>query len=150
MNQSIHRKFIKKAIKLSNVSQKQGRFPAGALVVLNNDILAEEISSPYPDHRHADSKAIDNSFEKINGKLTDAVLYSSMIPCLMCISRAYWAGIRKIVYACSQLKVNLEYFETHRSIQAIVDNFDQEIELIHLSEFEKEALEIIKEWEENS
>jgi len=140
--------YLLKAIELSNKSQLEGRFPAGALVVQNGEILSTEISSPYPDHRHADSKAVDMAFETKSQRLDGAVLYSSMLPCLMCISRAYWAGIRKIVFACSQKAVNQDYFETSESVDKISSKFNQKIQLLHIKELENEALLIVKEWED--
>ena len=70
-----------------------------------------------------------------------------MMPCLMCISRAYWAGIRRIVFACGQEAVDKEYFETPQSVDKITSNFNQIIQLLHVSELENQALEIVKEWE---
>jgi len=82
------KEFIKLAIKQSKLSISQGRFPAGALIVSKNEIIASEMSDIYPGYQHAECKAIDNAFLKM-GKLTDATLYASMEPCLMCLARAY-------------------------------------------------------------
>ena len=140
-------KYIQQAIDLSKKSSDEGYFPAGSLVVSSGKILSTEISSPYPDHRHADSKAVDKAFEKYGDKLTNATLFSSMEPCLMCISRAYWAGIRRIVFACSQKAVSSEYFETGKSIDKIVSAFNEDMELVHLKDFQHEAVQVVKQWE---
>lgn len=79
--------------------------------------------------------------------LKGAVLYSSMEPCLMCFSASYWAGISKIVYACSREKVSKLHYEGSYNLAEIGKKFKRKIELSHLEEMEKEALEAIKEWE---
>ena len=140
-------KYIRQAIDLSKKSFDKGYFPAGSLVVQSGKILSTEISSPYPGHQHADSKAVDNAFENYGDKLVSATLYSSMEPCLMCISRAYWAGIRRIVFACSQTAVSREYFETGASIDKIVSAFNEDVELVHLKDFQSEAIQVVRKWE---
>ena len=66
--------YLKIAIDNSRKSSKEGRFPAGAIIVKDNKIIASEVSVPYPGLFHADSKAIVNAFNKI-GPLKDATLY---------------------------------------------------------------------------
>jgi tRNA(Arg) A34 adenosine deaminase TadA len=141
--------FIKEAIQNSQKSFEEGNFPAGALVMKDGKVLASEVSSPYPDHRHADSKAIDKAFEMTKSSLDGAILVSSMHPCLMCLSRAYWAGIRTVYFAIRQNKVSSDYYETPSNIDTIANQFNAKIELIHLESYENEALEIVHKWEVN-
>ncbi len=139
--------YLKMAIENSRKSLKEGRFPAGAVVVKNEKILASEVSVPYPGLFHADSKAITIAFNKI-GLLKDATLYIGLESCLMCIGVAYWSGIRRIVYAIPKSKVSGDYYETHQETKTLIDNFNEQIERIHLPELEAEALAVVKEWEQ--
>ena len=142
-------KYIKQAIENSRISMEDGRFPAGAVVVKDNEVIASEVSSPFPNLLHADSKAIYKAFDKY-GPLKGATLYIGLESCLMCTSMAYWAGIRRIVYAVPKSKISGDYYETHEDTSAIIEKFNEKIEKVHLAELEDEALKIVHEWEKRN
>ena len=142
------KKYLELAIANSRKSRKKGNFPAGAIVVKDGRILASEISSPYPGLFHADSKAVAKAFEE-NGRLKGATLYIGLESCLMCMGIAYWAGIRRIVYAVPKSKVSGDYYETHKDTRELFNTFNEKIELIHIKELEEEALSVIRSWEKN-
>ncbi|MFA4998703.1 MAG: deaminase [Candidatus Paceibacterota bacterium] len=139
-------KFLKLAIEQSELSAKQGRFPAGALIVLSDEVIASETSDSSPGYQHAECKATDKAFQKI-GKLTNATLYASMEPCLMCLTRAYWSGIRRIVYAIGRNNLNQQYYEGLQNNQKIVENLNEFIEYLQIPELENEALKVVRVWE---
>lgn len=135
--------FIKQVITKSKDSAEEGFFPAGAIVAKGEEILSEMVSAKFPDYKHAEYKAIDEAFEKIKAPLSECTLYASMEPCLMCLSKAYWAGIRKIVFTISKERLNVEYYEgDSENIK-----FNDDIELIHKVEYEEEALAVVRDWE---
>jgi tRNA(Arg) A34 adenosine deaminase TadA len=140
-------KYLKLAIENSRRSFKEGRFPAGGIVVKNGEILASEVSVPYPGLFHPDSNAITKAFNKI-GPLKGATLYIGLESCLMCIGVAYWSGIRRIVYAIPKSKVSGDYYETPEDTEKFIDTFNEQIERIHIAELENEALEIVRAWEQ--
>lgn len=139
--------YLKLAIDNSRKSFEEGNFPAGAVVVLNDEVVASQVSSPYPGLLHADSKAVQEAFGKL-GVIKDAVLYCSIQSCLMCTSVAYWGGIRKIVFAVRKERVNPDYYETGENTDAVIDSYHEKVERIYISELEEEALTIVREWEE--
>jgi len=141
------REFLKSAIRQSIQSVEEGHFPAGAIVVQNGEIIASGVSDMYPGYQHAECKAIDNAFLN-KGVLNGAALYASMEPCLMCLTRAYWSGIRKIVYAISKDTLNQSYYEGLESTSKVVKSFNETIEYIHISDIEVEALKVVRAWEE--
>lgn len=138
--------FLKMAIENSKKSSKESRFPAGAVVVKDNKIITSEVSVPYPGLFHADSKAIVNAFNKI-GPLKDATLYIGLESCLMCTGIAYWSGLRRMVYAVPKSKVSGDYYETYKDTTSLIDSFNDRIEKIQVTELEKEAIVVIREWE---
>ncbi len=138
--------YLKQAIENSRKSLAEGNFPAGAIVVLNDEVIASEVSSPYPGLFHADSKAATAAFNK-SGVLKGATLYIGLESCLMCTGVAYWSGIRRIVYAVPKSKVSGSYYETPEDTSMLVTKFNENIEVIHLPELEKEALKVVREWE---
>jgi len=140
-------KYLKIAIENSRRSFAEGRFPAGAVVVKDGEVLASEVSVPYPGLFHPDSNAITKAFNNI-GSLKGATLYIGLESCLMCIGVAYWSGLRRIVYAIPKSKVSGDYYETHDDTNKLINNFNEQIERIHISDLEDEALAVVKEWEE--
>lgn len=137
--------FLKLSIEQSKLSVKQGRFPAGAVVVWDGKIIASETSDAYPGYQHAECRAIDNAFQKV-GRLTNATLYASMEPCLMCLMRAYWSGIRRVVYVISRDKLNEQYYEGCNNLD-IINNLNEAMQYLHIPDLEADALEIVKNWE---
>lgn len=140
------KKYLKLAIENSKKSMREGNFPAGAVVVKGGKILSSEVSVPYPGLFHADSKAVSRAFKK-QGVLTGATLYIGLESCLMCMGVAYWAGIRRIVYAVPKSGVSGSYYETPEDTHELFNTFNEKIELVHIEELEKEALEVIRDWE---
>jgi len=138
--------YLKLAIENFKKSMAEGNFPAGAIVVKDGVVVSSTISSPYPGLFHADSKAITEAFYKI-GPLKGATLYIGMESCLMCTGVAYWSGIRRIVYAIPKLKVSGDYYETPEDTRSLIDKFNGNIEFVHFKELEREALEIVRQWE---
>ncbi|MCK4592164.1 nucleoside deaminase [Candidatus Parcubacteria bacterium] len=140
-------KYLKSAIKKSEESFLKGFFPVGAIIVKNGKIISSEISTVYPDYKHAELKAIDKAFSKLKNSLESCVLYSSLEPCLMCLTVAYWAGIRKIIFACDKQSVSLEYFESNKRNQEIIKTFQEEINFIQIKSLRDSSLEVIRKWE---
>lgn len=139
-------KYLRMAIANSQRSFEEDRFPAGAIVVKDDQVLASEVSVPYPGLFHADSNAITKAFNEV-GNLKGATLYIGLESCLMCIGVTYWSGLRRVVYAIPKSKVSGDYYETHASTQELIDGFNDQIERIHVPELEEEALQIVKAWE---
>lgn len=144
------KRYLKLTIENSKKSAEKALFPAGAVVVQNNKVVSSDISAVFPDFRHSESKVIDEAFEKIKKPLSDCTLYCSMEPCLMCLGRAYWAGIKRIVFACSKQAVSQYYFENCLKGQEIVENFHKCVEFVHYKDLEVEAWRVVKDWEQNS
>jgi tRNA(Arg) A34 adenosine deaminase TadA len=141
--------FAKQAIEMAKQGLDEGAFPAGAVIVRNGEIIAKNTSAKWPKIVfHAESKTIDEAINKLNIQLTDCVLYCSMEPCLMCLSRAYWAGIRKIFYAIQKKSVSYKTcYESDHDHHELVEKFNEKIDLIFVEELEPMALENVRKWE---
>lgn len=141
--------YLKLAINESQKSFKKGLFPAGAVIVSGGKILSSKPSDSFPGYNHAEYNAIDEAFNKSGSDLSNATLYASMEPCLMCLMKAYWAGIRRIVFAIGKESVNKKYYEgTHRN-KEIIESFNEEMEFLQIKSMETEALKIVEIWENN-
>lgn len=142
--------FIKNAVELSKESFEKGRFPAGAVLVKENKIIDTGISGLYPHiHIHAETKLIDEAMNKYNAQLEGFELFTSMEPCMMCLGKAYWAGIRKITYILAKEDVNQDLaYENKLTTQEITSKLNDGMTLIQDKTLFDEALAIYKKWEE--
>lgn len=145
--------YVKTAIKMAQQSYDEGSFPAGAVIVQNDKIITQTTSASFPKiNFHAESKAIDNAVNELNQQLSGCTLYASMEPCLMCLSRVYWAGIRRIVFAVKKESVPYEVcYESNHNHYDLIEKFNEKIELVHVEELQDDALASVNEWlKENS
>lgn len=140
--------FLKIAVKMSKESLEKGRFPAGAALVKNGELIETAISGLYPHiHMHAETQLIDEAMKKYNAQLTDFEIYTSMEPCMMCLGKAYWAGIRKITYVLSRRDVDItKAYESNLTTQQITASLNDNMKLIQDKELSQEAMEIYKGW----
>lgn len=99
----MHEAFMQEAIAISVESVQTGGGPFGALIVREGEVLARSSNSVTKDNdptAHAEINAIRQACQEIGHfELTGCELYSSCEPCPMCLSAAYWAGIKKIYFA---------------------------------------------------
>ena len=141
--------FLKKAVDLSKESLEQGKFPAGALLAKGKNIVATETSSAYPhQHLHAETKIIDKTMADINQQLSDYKLYTSLSPCLMCLGKIYWSGIKKVYFVLDRSNTNLELaYEGRYDFESLISNLNRKIEFIQDTTYFEYALKIYRKWE---
>lgn len=156
MNTEQDKKFIKGAISLARESVKKGGFPAGALVIKDGVVIAQGLSLGEVLHdptAHAETTAIREACKALKmTNLEGATLYESLQCCTMCFSVANWAGISRIVTGCrkTQEMVQKHYYEGVTNVQELNRLNNRKMELDYILDFEKESLDIIKEWEEKN
>ena len=142
--------YLRIAIARSRESMQQGKFPAAGLVMatyLGEPPIVSGISGDSADYRHGEVRAIEHAIEQVGRNLQGAVLYASMEPCLMCLATAYWAGIRKIVYAIRRSEVDNSYYEGSTTAAELNQAMHEPMVLIHISDLERTALDVVREWE---
>jgi len=154
MNKNIDLTFLKLAIKQAEKSIKQGGFPAGAIVVKDEQIISKGVSLSFKLNdptNHAETSSIRQACKKLETiNLSGVTLYASLRPCLMCFSVANWAGVSRIVYGCRKTDEMLSknYYAGKTDITHINKENNRKIELVFLPDFEEESLKLIKKWEE--
>lgn len=110
--------FMKKALQEAELGMEQGEVPVGAVIVVNNQIIARahNLTETLNDvTAHAEMQAITAAANYLGGKyLTDCTLYVTLEPCQMCAGALYWSQISRIVFAardeqrgCITLKTKL-------------------------------------------
>jgi len=97
--------FMKKALQEAEVAFDKGEIPVGAVIVIDNKIIARTHNLTEMLHdvtAHAEMQAITSAANFIGGKyLKGCTLYVTLEPCQMCAGALYWSQISKIVFgAC--------------------------------------------------
>lgn len=95
--------FMKRAIDLATENVRQGGGPFGAVIVKNNEIIAEGVNRVTMQHdptAHAEVQAIRKACQVLNTfDLTGCDIYSSCEPCPMCLGAIYWAHLDHLYFA---------------------------------------------------
>lgn len=96
------------ALTLAKHAEQQGEVPIGAVIVENDQIIGEGWNQPISSHdptAHAEIIAIRNACQHLeNYRLTNAALYVTLEPCLMCAGAIVHARIARVVYATKEPK----------------------------------------------
>ena|SRR3989344_4770040 len=144
-------KFLQQAIDASKESVQIGGFPVGAVIIRGGDVVAVGLSNGKQlkdPTNHAEIAVIREACQKLGTRdLKDVELYSSLEPCVMCLTACFWASIPNVVYACGKDKVSKQHYEGEHSLRDINAQFRRPIELVHITELEGQALQVITEWE---
>lgn len=149
----IDEQYLKLAVEQAKESVEQGGFPAGAVVVRNNEILTKGVSLGFKlkdPTSHAETSSVREACKQLQTTdLAGATLYASLQPCLMCFSVAVWAGISRIVYGCkkSNEMVGKNYYEGMTDINQVNKQNNRKMELVYIPDFEDEMLELVRDWE---
>ena len=100
--------FMTRALTLAHQAQEQGEVPVGAVLVLNNEIIAEGFNQPRYQHdptAHAEIMALRAGGIKLNNyRLVDTTLYVTLEPCAMCVGAMIHARIKRLVFAAADTK----------------------------------------------
>lgn len=94
------------AIEEAEVAFKEGEVPIGAVVVLGDEVVGrghnrtEKTGQPF---EHAEIRALWAATEAVGmHALEEAVLYSTIEPCVMCIGAVMLARIPRVVYGAKE------------------------------------------------
>ncbi len=100
--------FMQQALKEARNAFEDGEIPIGAVIVMNNRVIArgynqvERLKDPTA---HAEIIALTSAFSFLGAKyLPDATIYITVEPCLMCAGALYWSKISRIVWGAEDEK----------------------------------------------
>lgn len=103
-----HEYFMKRALAEAEIAFEKGEIPVGAVVVIDNKIIARSHNLTEVLHdvtAHAEMQAITAAANYLGGKyLKDCTLYVTLEPCQMCAGALYWSQISKIVFGATDEK----------------------------------------------
>ncbi|CAH0530028.1 nucleoside deaminase [Vibrio hippocampi] len=98
---------LRKTIAISEEVAAQGIHPFAAILAdKNGNVLMEQVNAYQPDHDmtgHAERVLMTRASKTWRPDfLSECTMYVSAEPCCMCAGSAYWAGLGRVVYACSE------------------------------------------------
>ncbi len=100
--------FMKQALKEALKALDSDEVPIGAIVVMNEKIIARgynQVETLNDSTAHAEIIALTAAFNFLGSKyLPEATLYVTIEPCTMCFGALYWSKIGKVVFGASDPK----------------------------------------------
>lgn len=100
--------YMVQALKEAQRAFSEGEVPVGAILVMNDRIIARgynQVEKLTDSTAHAEIIALTAAFNFLGSKyLPDAVLYVTIQPCLMCSGALYWCKIGRVVYGAEDEK----------------------------------------------
>lgn len=96
------RRWMRHALELAERGRAEGEVPVGAVVVLDGAVVGEGWNRPIAASdptAHAEIVAMRQASQRLhNYRLTNADLYVTLEPCLMCAGAMVHARIRRLVF----------------------------------------------------
>lgn len=100
--------FIRLALEDARLAFDEEEVPVGAVLVINNEIVVRAHNRrerTFDPTAHAETIALQEAARKIkNWRLTDATLYVTKEPCIMCAGVMINSRLGRLVYGCKDSK----------------------------------------------
>jgi len=100
--------WMQRALMLAQYAANAGEVPIGAVLIRNDEVLAEGHNSPISTQdptAHAEIVVLRKGAEIINNyRLLDTTLYVTLEPCMMCAGAMVHARIKRLVYGANDPK----------------------------------------------
>ena len=99
---------MREALVQAKKALKIGEVPIGAVVVLGDEIIGKGHNQPITKKdptAHAEIIALKEASNRLeNYRLNEAIIYTTLEPCLMCAGALVHARIKKIIFAAQDVK----------------------------------------------
>src|SRR5215468_10484517 len=94
--------FMQRALELAHAAEEKGEVPVGAVLVRDDEIIAEGANRPIASNdptAHAEIEVLRAGGQAIGSyRLTDTTLYVTLEPCAMCAAAIVHARVRRLVF----------------------------------------------------
>jgi len=104
----VHETFMRAALEQARRAFEAGEVPIGAVLVAGGEIVASGYNQPIgasDPTAHAEIVAVRAAARALgNYRLTEAALYVTLEPCLMCVGALVHARVREVIYGALEPK----------------------------------------------
>jgi tRNA(adenine34) deaminase len=104
-NSEEDQRWMAHALELARCAEREGEVPVGAVVVRDNDLIAEGWNRPIGRHdptAHAEIQALRAAAKKLqNYRLPGTTLYVTLEPCPMCAGALVHARVERVVFGAA-------------------------------------------------
>jgi len=108
INENDDQYFMQRAFEMAQQAEQHDEIPVGAVVVYQGNIIGEGFNQSVllnDPSAHAEMIAIRQAGKHVNNyRLLDCTLYVTLEPCPMCAGLLVHSRIKRLVYACPDLK----------------------------------------------
>ena len=98
--------WMEKALELAHKAEAAGEVPVGAVLVKDNQLIAEGWNKPissFDATSHAEIMAMRAAGKKLNNyRLIGTTMYVTLEPCSMCVGAMIHARVSKVVYGAAE------------------------------------------------
>ena len=126
-----HTYFMSEALKEAEEAGRRGDRPIGAVIVFENKIIARgsnRIESESSNLKHAEINAMNQCAPFLKEHARECVIYTTVEPCIMCLSTIVMANIRHVVFAIEDKYMNMRPFiQSNPYIEKRVHNYLGEV-----------------------
>jgi len=145
------KKFLHRAIEIAAEGITKGGGPFGAVITKDGKKISESFNKVVlttDPTAHAEVIVIREAASVLKSyDLSGCILYSSCEPCPMCLGAIYWAGIKKVVYACDRIDAEGAGFSDKLIYEEILlDPSKRKISFLRLAD--TDGKEIFRKWDE--
>jgi tRNA(adenine34) deaminase len=109
--------WMQRALSLAKIAAEANEVPVGAVLVLEEDHIAEGFNCPISTHdpsAHAEMVALRKGAEKMgNYRLVNTTLYVTLEPCMMCAGAMVHARIKRLIYGAADPKTGAIQSKAH-------------------------------------
>ena len=103
-----HDAYMQVALEQARLGAAAGEVPIGAVLVVNDRIISEAFNQPIGSidpTAHAEVLVLREAARALgNYRLTDATVFVTIEPCLMCVGALVHARVRRVVYGAPEPK----------------------------------------------
>lgn len=135
--QDNHQHWMQQALLLAQKAADENEVPVGAIIVKDNQLIAEGWNRPIQNHdpsAHAEIMAIRNAGKVLqNYRLINTTMYVTLEPCSMCVGAMIHARVDTLIFGASDLKtgaagsaINLIHDSLHNHQIEVIDGVMEE------------------------
>ncbi len=100
--------WMSRALEMARSAEVLGEIPVGAVMVKDNQLIAEAFNQPIASHdasSHAEINVLRKAGDLLgNYRLSETTLYVTLEPCMMCVGAMIHARVSRVVFAATDPK----------------------------------------------